>query len=46
MKHLPVFCLTLLLVVFSCGQKEAINSTVIIAGQLLNSESKEVELYF
>jgi thiol-disulfide isomerase/thioredoxin len=45
MKHLPVFWLALLLVVFGCRQKEAVNSTIIIAGQLLNAESKEVELY-
>jgi thiol-disulfide isomerase/thioredoxin len=45
MKYLPIFCLALFLVVFSCSQKEQLDSTIIIAGQIDNSESKEVELY-
>jgi len=45
MKYLPIFCLALLLVVFSCSQKEQLDSTIVIAGQIDNSESKEVELY-
>lgn len=45
MKHLSIFPLVLLLFVFGCGQKAPMNSTIIIAGQLLNAESGEVELY-
>ncbi|WP_291782738.1 TlpA disulfide reductase family protein [Cecembia sp.] len=45
MKHLSVFPLFLLLFVFSCGPKQVVDSTIIIAGQFFNSESKEVEIY-
>ena len=45
MRHLSISPLFLLLFVFSCGPKQAFDSTIIIAGQFLNSESKEVELY-
>ncbi len=45
MRHLSIPLLFLLLFIFSCGPKQEVDSTIIIAGQFLHSESKEVEIY-
>ncbi len=45
MKQLSILCLALGLCLMNCSQKETINTKVIIAGKLGNTEAKEIKLY-
>lgn len=45
MRHLSILSISLFLLIFGCGQKEPSDSSIIITGKLVNSESKEIELY-
>jgi hypothetical protein len=45
MSHLSILSISLSLLFFACGQKEPSDSSIIITGIIVNSESREIELY-
>ncbi len=46
MKQLSILCIASILSLIGCSQKETLNTKIIIAGKLGNTDSKEIKLYF